>query len=172
VPDPQPYIGEIRLISFPNAPSGWGFCNGQILPIANNEILFELLGTQFGGDGTSNFALPNLQGRVIRHANGNASLVGQVGGASTHTLTTSQIPTHTHTLFATSNAADTSDPAGALLASAGPTFGDAYGPATNLVAMAPDAIAGAGGSQPHTNMQPYMVLKYIIALEGIDPDPD
>lgn len=158
----EPFIGEVRATGFSIAPRGWALCNGQTLSIAQNQALFSILGTTYGGDGIVTFALPNLQGRVPVGV-GNGVTLGESAGSATVTLLTSQIPAHTHAIQA-SAAAGAEDPT-----NQGPAGAKAYGPATSLVAMAGAAIANAGGSQPHENMQPYLTINYIIALTGIYP---
>ena len=168
-----PFLSEIKLVSFNFAPKGWASCNGQILPINQNQPLFSLLGTTYGGNGQTTFALPNLQGRLVAHAGGsNNSTLGQQGGAASHTLSIAELPTHVHFMSGTSAAADLSAPTNAVLATPDVNFGDAYGPPLNLVAMNPAAISNVGGSQAHENMQPYLVLHYIIALQGVFPSPN
>jgi microcystin-dependent protein len=160
----EPFLSEIRLFSFNFAPKGWALCDGQLLPINQNQALFSLLGTTYGGNGTTNFALPNLQGRVPIHQ-GNSFTLGEAGGESVHTLIVNEMPDHTHGVKASSNPAGTSDPAGAFWAQAALL---AYSSKSN-VGMAPQAIANAGGSQPHENMPPYLVINFCIALQGIFP---
>lgn len=159
----DPYIGEIKVISFNFPPKGWAFCNGQLLPINQNQALFSLLGTQYGGDGQTTFALPNLQGRIPVHQGQNFT-VGQAGGEASHTLTVAETPAHTHLPLAV-NAATGASPAGTAWATA-PL--PAYGSASDTV-MSPVALANAGGSQPHENRSPYLVLNFVIALVGIFP---
>ena len=163
----EPFLGEIRMTSFGFAPKGWARCEGQFLPINQNQALFALLGTTFGGNGQTTFALPDLRGRVPIHA-GNSFTLGTRGGAASHTLTISEMPMHTHLVQATAAAATTNMPSNqALLAMS--TAAQAYAPAGNLHAMAPDAVTNAGGSQAHTNMQPLLALNFCIALQGIFP---
>lgn len=161
----EPFIGEVKIISFNFPPRGWAFCNGQLLPIAQNQALFSILGTTFGGDGRQNFGLPNLQGRVPFHF-GNGFVLGQVGGEQAHTLNQSELPTHTHTLQASSSAATSNLPTGNALAAPKTPL---YGPAASLTGLASASLAPVGGSQPHNNMQPYLVLNFVIALQGIFP---
>jgi microcystin-dependent protein len=171
----SPFISEIRLVAFTFAPKGWAFCNGQLLPINQNQALFSLLGTQYGGNGITNFALPNLQGRVPMHNGadgfGNSYFVGQSGGEVSHTLTLQELPQHTHTLQASNAAASVSSPANAVPAQPSGGIGAVYGPPITLKAptMAPQAIGNTGGGQPHNNLQPYLVINFCIALQGIFP---
>jgi microcystin-dependent protein len=161
-----PFLGEIRLFSFNFAPKGWAFCNGQLLPINQNTALFSLLGTTFGGDGRSTFALPNLQGRAPMHfdATGGTQFMGNLGGEESHTLTLTEMPAHTHNLSARASATSSS-PAGAALAASS----DAAFSASPTVAMATATVSAAGGGQPHQNMPPYLVINFAIALSGIFP---
>lgn len=159
----EPFLCEIRLMSFGFAPKGWAVCDGQLLPINQNQALFALLGTTFGGNGQTNFALPDLRGRLPMHV-GNGHTLGMVGGASAHTLSIAELPTHTHLAHATPSATET-DPTGAHWASPGK---QAFGPAP-YVAMAPELISNAGGSQSHENRSPFLTLNFCIALQGIFP---
>jgi microcystin-dependent protein len=162
----SPFLGEIRIFSFNFPPKGWAFCDGQLLPINQNAALFSLLGTTYGGNGQTNFALPNLQGSVPFHAGGGLSL-GQVGGEINHTLLQSEMPAHTHVVTASSNVADQVTPAGNYWAKG---IASAYAGAAGINgAMAATAIPSAGGSQAHNNMSPYLVLSFCIALQGIYP---
>ena len=151
-------------MSFNFPPKGWAFCNGQLLPINQNQALFSLLGTTYGGDGRVNFGLPNLQGRVPLHF-GNLFLLGQAGGESAHTLIVSEMPAHNHFVTVSSNVADQGSPAGNYLAV---ESSNAYSTASDS-AMATQAFTNIGGSQPHDNMPPYLVLSFCIALQGIFP---
>jgi microcystin-dependent protein len=166
----EPFLGEIRLFAFNFAPVGWTQANGQLLPIAQNTALFALLGTQFGGNGTSNFALPDLRGRVAIHQGLAPGLtdhvVGEKGGAETITLTTAQMPNHSHKLEAASGAATTTHPGGAVLANAKTAT---YGPAPNGTAMNAAAIGHAGSSHPVRVVPPFLTLNFCIALQGIFP---
>lgn len=166
----EPFLSEVRIMSFVFAPKGWALCNGQLLPINQNQALFSLLGTTFGGDGRVNFALPDLRARVPIHV-GSGHTLGERGGEQAHTLSIAEIPTHTHTLNTTSIPATAGTPATNLLLS-GSTPQQVYGPPTNLVAMDPAAIAPVGGSQAHLNMQPFLTLSFCIALQGIFPSPN
>ena len=159
-----PYLSEIRIVSFGFAPKGWALCNGQLLPINQNQALFSLLGTTYGGDGRVNFALPNLQARVPMHM-GNGQVLGELGGEQAHTLTLAEIPTHNHTWGATNTAANSPGPTGNLLGAA-PEY---YGSAQGLVPMYPGQLSSVGGSQAHLNMQPFLTLNFCIALQGIFP---
>jgi microcystin-dependent protein len=164
----EPFLSEIRIMSFNFAPKGWALCNGQLLPINQNQALFSLLGTTYGGDGRVNFALPNLQGRTPIHV-GSGHTLGERGGEPAHTLSIAEIPTHTHVASGTSASTDpsgTNVPNDNLLA-AGP--GEIYGGSANLVAMGPTTIGNVGGSQAHLNMQPFLTLTFAIALQGIFP---
>ena len=164
----SPFLGEIKIISWNFAPRSWAFCNGQLLPINQNQALFALLGTTYGGDGRVNFGLPNLQGRSPVHF-GNGIVQGQSSGETAHTLTTPEMVAHTHRPVGTSTAAGVATPSGNFWASGGQQVYFNPPPATNPVAMAAAAISNTGGSQPHENMSPYLVLNFIIALQGIFP---
>jgi microcystin-dependent protein len=162
----NPYVGEIRIFAGTFAPVGWSFCAGQLQSIAENDTLFSLIGTTYGGDGTNTFALPNLQSRVPIHQ-GPGYVIGQTGGVETVTLTVAQIPSHAHQGLGTSDPGTTADPTGSVWASS-PQL--AYGelPAPE-VTLAPDDVSSVGGSQPHDNMLPYLGLNFIISLFGIYP---
>ncbi|HYW14823.1 MAG TPA: tail fiber protein [Allosphingosinicella sp.] len=168
----QPYVGEIRLFAGNFNPSGWEFCNGQLLPIAENETLFQLIGTTYGGDGESTFQLPNLQSRFPIHfgtgSSGTPHPLAEMAGTESVTLTTQQIPQHTHPLVASGEAGSTSNPDGAMTTS-GPAV--VYRPAPAVAPMNPASITPQGGSQPHENMQPFLCINYIISLFGIFPSP-
>jgi microcystin-dependent protein len=167
----EPFLGEIRIMAFGHAPKTWTLCNGQLLPINQNQALFSLLGTTFGGDGRVNFALPDLRGRTPIHV-GSGHTLGERGGEPAHTLSIAELPTHTHVMNGSSNAADAVTPASTLLAVVdNTTFGNAYASATGLVAMAPQSVANVGGSQAHLNLQPFLTLNFCIALIGIFPSP-
>ncbi len=165
----QPYVGEIRMFAGNFAPAGWMFCESQILPISEYETLFNLIGTTYGGDGQSTFALPDLRGRLPIHI-GNGFSLAQNGGAEEITLAGSQIPVHSHTLLGTSNPAATNNPTGAYLANTD-TGKLVYTAANGTVAQNPNMITSTGGSQPHTNFQPYLCIDFIISLFGIFPSP-
>ncbi len=160
----EPFLSEIRIMSFNFAPQGWAMCNGQLLPINQNQDLFSLLGTTYGGNGQTNFALPNLQGRVPMHLGGSHSL-GERSGEAAHTLSTNELHAHLHFVNGTSDNADTPIGAGNVFA----TASNLYTPASNLTSINPATIANVGGSQPHLNMQPFLALTFCIALQGIFP---
>lgn len=166
----QPYVGEIRMFSGNFAPAGWMFCEGQLLPISENETLFQLIGTTYGGDGQSTFALPDLRGRIPVHQ-GNGFILAETGGAEDITLTANQIPGHSHTLLATSSQATAAATAGAVAAQATGATISPYGSDNPRIALAPASIRPVGGSQPHQNMQPYLCVNFIISLFGIFPSP-
>ena len=163
----EPFLSEIRIMSFVFAPKGWALCNGQLLPINQNQALFSLLGTTYGGDGRVNFGLPNLQGNVPIHM-GSGFTLGEKGGEQSHTLSIAELATHIHTLNGTSTASSQPVPTGALLATSAATD-PIYSAPSSLVAMAPGTIGNTGGSQAHLNMQPFLVLSFCIALQGIFP---
>lgn len=160
----QPYVGEIRMFAGNFAPAGWMFCEGQLLPISQYDVLFNLIGTTYGGDGQSTFALPDLRGRLPIHM-GSGFTLAQSGGAEGVTLSATQTPAHTHTVYATTNSNTASLPGGNLLAS-GPDIYDQNTSGTST--MAP-AIGSAGGSQPHNNFQPYLCVSFILSLFGVFP---
>jgi len=166
----QPYVGEIRMFAGNFAPAGWMFCEGQLLPISENETLFQLIGTTYGGDGESTFALPDLRGRIPIHQ-GNGFILAETGGAEEITLTVQQIAAHSHPFLATASPASATSPTNNV-GGAATVFGvSPYGsdaPKTNLNAA---AISSVGGSQPHTNFQPYLCVNFIISLFGIFPSP-
>ena len=165
----DPFLSEIRIVSFSFAPQGWALCNGQLLPINQNQPLFSLLGTTFGGNGQTNFALPDLRSRIPIHV-GSGHTLGEKGGEQAHTLSIAELPTHTHILQASSTDGDAPVPTNFLVAK---TSGvDVFAPATNLVAMKADSITNTGGSQAHQNMQPFLGLNFCIALQGLFPSPN
>ena len=161
----SPFIGEIRMFGGNFAPVGWAFCDGALMAIAQNDALFNLIGTTYGGDGRVNFALPNLQGRVGIHMGGSHTL-GERAGEQAHTLVVSELPEHGHAAKAAGNTTET-DPTGHYWAP--DIAGDVTFATTANVALAPDAIANTGGSQAHLNMQPFLTLNFCIALQGIFP---
>lgn len=168
----QPYVGEIRMFAGNFAPAGWMFCSGQLLPISENETLFQLIGTTYGGDGQDTFALPSLEGRIPIHAGtggGGTYQIAELVGVEKVTLTTAQIPVHSHTLLASSNLATLADPGGNVSAQTG-TF-DGYQSTAGSLPMAPQSLASVGGSHAHENMQPFVCIDYIISLFGIFPSP-
>ncbi|HUQ05937.1 MAG TPA: tail fiber protein [Kofleriaceae bacterium] len=154
-----PFLAEIRLMSFNFAPQGWAQCNGQFLPINQNQALFSLLGTTYGGNGQTTFALPDLRGRVAMHV-GPGFSQGQTGGEAAHTVTQIELPTHSHAVGALTGAATTNVPTGNRLAVAN----NQYAPATNLAALVPSTVTSVGGSQAHENRQPYLALMFCIAI--------
>ena len=160
----EPFLSELKIISWNFPPKGWAFCNGQLLPINQNQALFALLGTTYGGNGQTNFALPDMRGRAPIHF-GNAHSLGEKAGAESVTITQQTMPQHVHFAQANSNNATTPIPGGNLLAAGN----NMYAQATNLTTLSPTSVSNVGGSQPHANQQPYLVLNYIIALQGIFP---
>ena len=163
----EPFLSEIRIISFNFAPKGWAMCNGQLLPINQNQGLFSLLGTTFGGDGRVNFALPDQRGRTPIHV-GSGHTLGEKGGEQAHTLSIAELPTHTHVVFASPTNANTPIATNNFLASAN----NLYNPAGNFISLNPGTITNVGGSQAHLNMQPFLTLTFCIALQGIFPSPN
>jgi microcystin-dependent protein len=166
----QPYVGEIRMFGGNFAPAGWMFCEGQLLPISENETLFNLIGTTYGGDGQSTFALPDLRGRVPMHM-GNGFILAETGGVPEVTLSVLQIPQHSHPALATSNAGNTFTPTGKVLAAGSVVSTNPYGQDAPLSPLQSQTIGINGGSQPHENMQPYLCVNFIISLFGIFPPP-
>ncbi|ESZ32521.1 tail fiber protein [Mesorhizobium sp. L2C067A000] len=163
----EPYLGEVKIISWNYAPRGWAFCNGQLLPLNQNQPLFSLLGTRYGGNGQTNFALPDMRGRAPVHTGGPiGAIVGGQGGEEFHTLTLGEMPTHNHFVNASNTAGNVNNPSGALL---GANASPIYQPPGSAVAMAKENITFVGGDQPHENRSPYLVLNFIIALQGIFP---
>jgi microcystin-dependent protein len=163
----EPFLSEIRIMSFVFAPKGWALCNGQLMPINQNQALFSLLGTTFGGDGRVNFALPDLRGRLPIHV-GSGHTLGERGGEQAHTLSIAELPEHTHVANASPTNADSPSvtnnvPAGAL---------NSYRGSDALVSVRPGTIGNVGGSQAHLNMQPFLTLSFCIALQGIFPSPN
>jgi microcystin-dependent protein len=165
-PATPPFLGEVRIMSFDFAPATWAMCNGSLLPINQNQALFSLLGTVYGGNGQTTFALPDLRGRIPMHTQGNAFNLGQRAGEAGHTLSINELPTHTHTPVATQTSGDAFIATGLLLANVNLNAYAAQSPPQNI---APDTIAPVGGSQPHNNMSPYLVMTFCIALQGVFP---
>lgn len=165
----DPFVAEIRIFPFNFAPKGWAWCDGQLLPLSQNTALFSLLGTTYGGDGKSTFALPDLQGRAPMHPGQGPGLslhdLGETGGSDTVTLLESEIPAHSHTLNTSIRPADSLSPAALAVG----TGNNAYAPLGNSTLAAPQALAPAGGGQPHNNMQPYLTFYFCIALQGVFP---
>jgi microcystin-dependent protein len=159
----EPFLSEIKIVSFNFPPKGWALCNGQLLPINQNQALFALLGTTYGGNGQTNFALPNLRGRAPLHF-GTHDL-GEAAGSTAVTVNIQQLPTHNHVLSVSPTNADVPVPTNNFFGGAN----NAYTPAANLTTLAPSTVSSVGGSQPHNNMMPYLVLNFIIALQGIFP---
>jgi microcystin-dependent protein len=165
-----PYVGEIRMFGGNFAPNGWMFCAGQLLPIAEYEVLFQLIGTTYGGDGQQTFALPDLQGRIPIHMGNQAGttfLIGEKAGVEEVTLNSQQIPVHNHPLLAASGFGSSPNPQGEVLAES--SAATLYQSGTPAAAMAPQAVGATGGSQPHTNLQPYLCVDFIISLFGVFP---
>jgi microcystin-dependent protein len=164
----EPFLSEIRIMSFIFAPKGWALCNGQLLPINQNQALFSLLGTTYGGNGQTNFALPNLQGRTPIHI-GNGHTLGESAGEQNHTVNQSEMPTHVHVLQASTQAGNASPPSpvGNVFADSAPSLG--YNVGTTPVTLNANTVTNVGGSQAHLNMQPFLTLSFCIALQGIFP---
>ncbi|TSE11612.1 phage tail protein [Mesorhizobium intechi] len=163
----EPFLSEIRIMSFVFAPKGWALCNGQLLPIAQNQALFSLLGTTFGGDGRVNFALPDYRGRVPIHVGGGHTL-GERGGEEGHTLSIGELPQHIHIEQASTANADVAAPNGNFLG----TVTNVYTPLANPTSLSSGTLAPVGGSQAHMNMQPFLTVSFCIALQGIFPSPN
>ncbi|HEX8366670.1 MAG TPA: tail fiber protein [Allosphingosinicella sp.] len=163
----EPFLSEIRIMSFVFAPMGWALCNGQLMPINQNQALFSLLGTTFGGDGRVNFALPDFRARVPIHV-GAGHTLGERGGEQAHTLSIAEMPTHVHVEQASTANATTPVAGGNYFASTN----NGYSAATNLTAIHPQTVTNVGGSQAHLNMQPFLTLSFCIALQGIFPSPN
>jgi microcystin-dependent protein len=164
----QPYVGEIRMFAGNFAPAGWMFCEGQLLPISENETLFQLIGTTYGGDGQQTFALPDLRGRLPLHM-GAGFVLAETGGQEEVTLTQQQIPAHSHPLLASAATGSSPSPQGNVLAASGSS--NVYRPGPGAVPLSNQTVGNAGGSQPHTNLQPYLCIDFIISLFGIFPSP-
>lgn len=171
----QPYVGEIRMFAGNFNPSGWEFCDGQLLPISENETLFQLIGTTYGGDGESTFALPNIQSRIPIHmgtgGSGTTYQLAETGGAESVTLTVQQIPSHTHPLLASLDAGGQTNPNGAVLGALSPVSIYVPNATPPNLPMNASAVTAVGGSQPHDNMQPFLCINFIISLFGIFPSP-
>jgi microcystin-dependent protein len=167
----DPFVAEIRIFPFNFAPKGWAFCDGQILPLSQNTALFSLLGTTYGGDGRSNFALPNMQGNAPMHPGQGPGLslhdLGETGGSDTVSLLESEIPSHSHSFNASSQTGEDRTPQGEVLAKA--VGGALYASPANLVSLSQNALPPAGGDQPHNNLMPYLTLNFCIALQGVFP---
>ena len=165
-----PFVGEIRMVGFNFAPNGWATCDGQLIPIAENDTLFTLIGTTYGGDGQETFALPNLQSRIPIHAGQGSGLsnriLGESAGTETVTLTTQQIPSHAHPAQAQSGAGNQASPANGVWASSGQSV---YGTGAGALAMKAALMSGSGGSQPHDNLMPYTTINFVISLFGVFP---
>lgn len=164
----EPFLSEIRLMSFSYAPKGWAMANGQLMPINQNQALFSLLGTTFGGDGRVNFALPDLRGRAPIHV-GNAHTLGERSGEAAHTLSIAEMPEHSHVVNASGTAGNVPVPSNNILA---PSASQLYSSPTSLVSLNPASVSPVGGSQAHLNMQPFLTVNFCIALEGIFPSPN
>jgi len=165
----EPFLAEIRMVGFNFPPRGWATCDGQLLPINQNQALFSLLGTTYGGDGRVTFALPDLRGRTPIHFDGGGApqhILGQKGGEETHALRTDEMPSHRHTLRASNTGGNSATPLNNVFANAGT---DVYAPAQSLVQLAAGAVASVGGGQGHQNMQPFLVVNFCIALMGLFP---
>jgi len=162
----EPFLSEIRIMSFGFAPKGWALCAGQLLPINQNQALFSLLGTTYGGDGRVNFALPNLQGRTPIHM-GSSHTLGERGGEQAHTLSIGELTTHLHPLNASATVATVNNPTGNVLGNSNPN--NLYGAVQNLTPLSAETVSTVGGSQAHPNMQPFLTLNFCIALQGIFP---
>ena len=164
----EPFLAEIRMVGFNFAPRGWAFCDGQILPINQNQSLYSLLGTTYGGDGRTSFALPDLRGRVPIHVGSSDGVhhsIEKKSGEETHTLAANEMPQHTHNIQASASAATSSDPTGTVLAQST----QIYGSPANMVAMISGTMTNTGGGQAHENMQPYLAVNFCIALQGLFP---
>lgn len=170
----EPFVGEIRMFGGNFAPAGWAFCQGQLMAISENDTLFTLIGTTYGGDGQETFGMPDLQGRIPLHSgtgsDGITYTLGEKGGVETVTLTVQQIPVHTHPLIASTNLANDANPLNNVLAEA--SSADPYATFPPTIAMAPQSVTPVGGSQPHENIQPYLCISFIISLFGVFPSPN
>lgn len=171
-----PFLGEIKLVAFSFAPKGWAMCNGQTLPINQNQALFSLMGTTYGGNGTTNFQLPNLQGKVIVHQGTSPAKwdypIGHTGGLTGVALNTEQMPEHSHSMYVSNLGCSQLDPASAALAEAPSSFESLYGPTRSTTEMPPSTVQDTGANLAHNNMMPNLVLNYVIALTGIFPSTE
>ena len=169
----EPFLAEVKMVGFNFAPRGWAFCDGQILPINQNQSLYSLLGTTYGGDGRTSFALPDLRGRVPMHVGndggGHTVQLGQKSGEETHTLASNEMPQHTHGAFASSDGVTQASPSGNSLGVPGASIGNIYRPSGTSVNLSSAAVSNDGGGQAHENMQPYLVVNFCIALRGLFP---
>lgn len=163
----EPFLGELKMMSFGYAPKGWALCNGQFLPINQNQALFSLFGTTYGGNGQTTFALPDLRSRTPIHF-GNGFTLGERAGQESHTITVSETPQHTHSLMASNTTATAAVPGNALALANSANY-EAYRPLTNPTTLHPATVGAVGGSQPHNNMQPYLTVSFCVALQGIFP---
>jgi microcystin-dependent protein len=166
----QPYVGEIRMFAGNFAPAGWMFCEGQLLPISENETLFQLIGTTYGGDGESTFSLPDLRGRIPLHQ-GNGFILAETGGAEEITLTVQQIATHSHPWLCSNDTANSTGPQNNVLAAPSDVNTLPYGEDNPKIPLTPSELSPVGGNQPHTNFQPYLCINFIISMFGIFPSP-
>jgi len=164
----EPFLAEVKMVSFNFPPKGWAFCNGQLMPINQNQALFALLGTTYGGNGQTTFALPDLQGRTPIHW-GNGFTLGESGGAEAHTLTTAELAAHIHTLQAVGAAGNNAMPTGNKLAQPPIGLGNTYGLAGSPAVLDTSSLTATGGGQPHVNLMPYLTVTFVIALQGIFP---
>lgn len=168
----EPFLAEVRIVGFNFAPRGWAFCDGQILPINQNQSLYSLLGTTYGGDGRTSFALPDLRGRAPMHvgsSNGAAHLLGQKSGEETHTLSAAEMPQHDHVMHGTANTANSIDPSGHMPAQMPTSVGPLYRGDNINGKFASSSLANVGGGQAHNNMMPYLAINFCIALQGLFP---
>jgi microcystin-dependent protein len=163
----EPFIGQVSIVPYDFAPRGWTSCNGQLLPINQNQALFALLGTAYGGNGQTNFGVPDLRGRVAMGVSSAHPELGEKGGAESHVLTIAELPQHVHAPTASTAAGSTPVPGGNLLARMAPA--NPYAAPATLAALNPSTVASVGGSQAHENMQPYLTMHFVIALSGIFP---
>ena len=167
----QPFVGEIQIFAGNFAPAGWVFCDGRLLSISENDVLFSLIGTTYGGDGQSTFAVPDLRGRIPLHQGG-GFVIGQSGGSESVTVTQTTTPTHSHPLLGTPNPASTTSPVNNVLGATQSSTVTPYGSDSPQVQLAPQSVGSFGGSQPHNNLQPFICINYIISLFGIYPSPN